>query len=287
MSLGNQQDGITIENASNTTIAGNLISGNSGAGINIQGTGATSNLIKDNRIGTNSSGTAILPNSLFGVYLGDGASKNIVGPGNLISGNGLATNQGVGVYLFGPGTTGNLIVGNLIGLDARGTVQLTTSAIGVLINQAPRNTVRRNVISGNRSIGLEITGQTARGNLVRGNKIGTNKAGTRAVGNGVDGVFIDNAPHNMVGGTKSAEANLISGNGSVGIQLFGPLTRGERGSRELYRPGCTAAEDAPHGVAGILVDTNPLANTIGGRLPGEANHGQVRVHYARRAKGMS
>ena len=66
----------------------------------------------------------------------------------------------------------------------------------------------------------------ASGNLVQGNKIGTNAGGTAAIPNGRDGIFINDAPNNMIGGTAAGAGNLISGNGSVGIQLFGTLTRG-------------------------------------------------------------
>ena len=62
--------------------------------------------------------------------------------------------------------------------------------------------------------------------VVQGNLIGTNAGGTAAIPNGHDGIFINDAPNNTIGGTAAGAGNLISGNGSVGIQLFGTLTSG-------------------------------------------------------------
>ena len=100
-----------LTDAPSNVISGNVISGNGvgedAAGINITGAGSTGNVMRDNRIGTNAAGTAARGNSLHGIFIGNGASNNVVGPGNVISGNGTPANQGVGVYIFGTTTTGN------------------------------------------------------------------------------------------------------------------------------------------------------------------------------------
>ena len=111
--------------------------------------------------------------------------------------------------------------GNDIGTNSNGTTAITGSVIGVLINAAPGNTVQGNVISGNQVIGVDISEGTATKNVVQANKIGTNKAGTAAIPNGADGIFINEAPGNTVGGTTTVAGNLVSGNGQIGIQIFG------------------------------------------------------------------
>ncbi|MDQ5867549.1 MAG: CSLREA domain-containing protein, partial [Chloroflexota bacterium] len=116
--------GILLDNAPNNTVGGttaaarNLISGNSGPGVNIVNSGSTGNLIQGNYIGTNAAGTSALPNGT-GIIL-DNAPNNTIGgtaagAGNLISGN---TGAGVDVV---SGTTGTLLQGNYIGTNAAGT----------------------------------------------------------------------------------------------------------------------------------------------------------------------
>jgi hypothetical protein len=45
--------------------------------------------------------------------------------------------------------------------------------------------------------------------------------GGKPLGNATDGIFLDGAPGNTVGGSGSGRGNLISANGSAGVQVFG------------------------------------------------------------------
>ena len=247
--LGNVFDGIRLNDASSNSIIGNVVSGNGinqdAAGINLEAI-ALNNIIAGNKIGTDVNGNK-LGNSLHGIFLGNGSSNNTIGGAtdndrNVISGNGtfpvtnrtrpsvLSTKGGVGVYINGVNTSGNVVLNNYIGTNVEGTAALPNSVIGVLISQSSRNTVQGNLISGNGLVGLEIAGVTASGNVVQSNKIGTNFDGTKAIPNGTlrpgDGIFIVNAPNNTIGGTAADAGNLISGNTFVGIELFGRFTRG-------------------------------------------------------------
>jgi len=72
--------------------AGNLISGNSGDGVDVYGSGATDNLIEGNLVGTDATGKLTLGNSGIGVAIFSAGSGNTVGgtasgAGNVISGN--------------------------------------------------------------------------------------------------------------------------------------------------------------------------------------------------------
>ena len=288
--VGNELDGILLNNASSNRIIGNVVSGNGigqdAAGINLEANDSK-NIIAGNKIGTNAAGDAALGNSLHGIFLGNGSSNNTIGgttvnDRNVIAGNGkfpvadLATQGGVEVYIFGANTSGNVVQGNYIGTNAAGTAALDNSVIGVLINQSGSNAVRGNVISGNQLIGLEIAGGTAAGNQVQGNKIGTNAGGTAAIPNGFDGIFINDAPNNTIGGTAAGAGNLISGNGSVGIQLFDTLTSGNVIQGNALGLDAAGRPTLPNRAGGIFVNTSPRANQLGGTGPGEANQGQVR-----------
>jgi len=303
---GNTLDGISLNDASNNRIKGNVVSGNGNginqdaAGINLESNDSY-NIIEGNKIGTNAAGDATLGNALHGIFLGNGSSNNTIGGPtdnyqNLISGNGtspvtnqasssiLSTQGGVGVYIYGANTSRNVVQGNYIGTNASGdnlgNDALTNSVIGVLISQSSGNTVQGNLISGNGFFGLEIAGATASGNQVQGNKIGTNFDGTTAIPNGFDGIFINDAPNNSIGGTTAGAGNLISGNSSVGIQLFGPLTKGNviQGNALGLPLNSAGRLTLPNPAGGIFVNTGPLNNTIG-TAPGQANRGQVPPIY--------
>src|SRR5262249_10475303 len=142
--------------------------------------------------------TAALGNSA-GVWLDGGASSNNIA-GNLISGN-----LGVGLALLSSGTKNNVVQGNKIGTDVRGTGALGNSH-GFWLSQSASTLIggseagAGNLISGNRAQGIVLT-DGAFNNVVQGNKIGTDVSGTFAVGNDNDGVWLGyGAHHNTIGG---------------------------------------------------------------------------------------
>ena len=81
-----------------------------------------------------------------------------------------------------------------------------------------------NVISGNSQAGIQIyqprrdAGQ-AIDNVVLGNLVGTNAGGTAGLGNGSDGIEIENASGNIIGGASTADRNVISGNAGNGVLI--------------------------------------------------------------------
>ncbi len=270
--LANRAVGVNIISSANTvggTAAGarNVISGN-GAGVKVSG--GSRNLVAGNLIGTNSVGTAARPNEFTGVDIIDGSNNTVGGaaPGarNVISGNG-----GDGVNL--DGASGNLVAGNLIGTNAAGTARLGNGVAGVAIfGVGQNNTVggvapgARNVISGNASDGVDIS--IGSGNLVLGNRIGTNAAGTAAVANGSAGVAILSSA-NTVGGAAPGAGNIISGNGTDGVEINGPTGILVQGNLiGLAADGTTALGNASHGV---FITAGAANNTIGGTAPHAGN----------------
>ncbi len=167
-------EGIVITDAASNIIGGataaqrNLISGNNtsvtdgAAGIAIIGASAQNNTVQGNYIGTNAAGTLALANAREGVYV-NAPNNTIGGPtatagqgaGNLISGN---TRQGVRLgTFFGNTTTGNKVLGNIIGLNAAGTGALPNQLDGVSVDSAANgNSIRVNRIANNGGLGIDL-----------------------------------------------------------------------------------------------------------------------------------
>ena len=75
------------------------------------------------------------------------------------------------------------------------------------------------MISGNHQ-GVVISGATSTRNLVQGNLIGSDKTGLYPIPNAHEGVEVDGAFGNTIGGTTAAAQNLISAN-HWGVRLDG------------------------------------------------------------------
>ena len=139
---------------------GNLISGNTLYGIQVDGTGPQNTRILGNLIGTDVTGVTALPNEQAGVYLtGNGVYVGSTGPGegNVISGNTFA-----GIWIYN--ASQDVISSNQIGVAADGTTPLP-NAIGVFI-QTPTShidigggdPVQDNTIAHNSGAGIAIQG---------------------------------------------------------------------------------------------------------------------------------
>ena len=173
-----------------------------------------------------------------------GGNDGITLAGGFSTVKGLVINgfSGVGLVLENQG--GDTVENNAIGTDASGT-NAVPNFQGVLILGTSGNRIggagagQGNLISGNTSVGIQIfnnqmigdptevfaaTGPAAN-NVLLGNRIGTNAAGTAPLPNS-QGVFINDAPSNTIGGTGAGAGNVISGNTSVGVQILGPNATG-------------------------------------------------------------
>ena len=137
---------------------------------------------------------------------------------------------GSGIVLTTSGS--NVIKNNYIGSDAAGTSVLGNMADGVLIVGVASNTIggtassARNVIGGNAGENIHIQGSGATGNLVQGNYIGVDATGTGFLESGDNGVVLDGAPSNTVGGTTSGARNVIANNYNDGVVISGSTASG-------------------------------------------------------------
>lgn len=217
---GNFWEGVALTDGAHDNTIGpdNIISGNDLDGVYLYGADTRSNTITGNYIGTDSGGMHQLSNANEGVFILGGAKDNSVGPANVISGNGDR-----GIYIKDDGTTGNIIMGNLIGAKMNGTEALGNGDNGITISAGAQNNVigPENIISGNDGEGVRLDTNETSGNSIVGNYIGTSEDGMTALGNGGRGVFVFRALNNTIGGTSAGELNLISGNNSSGVTIMG------------------------------------------------------------------
>ena len=89
--LGNGLDGILISQSPETTVQGNLISGNGRAGVDLTLQNTTNTMVVGNDIGTDAAGNPVLGNASYGVYVASSGNQiggTGPGQGNLIAGNG-------------------------------------------------------------------------------------------------------------------------------------------------------------------------------------------------------
>jgi CSLREA domain-containing protein len=269
-------NGLEIE-AANTTIRGLVINRFAESGIQIDGSGATGNVVAGNFIGTNAAGSTDLGNGGDGVRMFSDASNNTIGGTTNAARNIISGNDGVGFQVFNDSATGNEVMGNYIGTDASGTQELGNRLGGVFIGSAPNNTVggtaagAGNLISGNENEGVAIQGPSAEGNEVLGNRIGLNADGSEALPNSTDGVLISNAPNNTVGGTDSGARNIISGNGDQGVKIFNIFSTGNQVLGNFVGTDASGTADLGNGDDGVEISPDAENNTVGGTASGARN----------------
>lgn len=208
--------GINIQGKS-ALINGLAMGGSKYSSVWLDGTASTT--VAANFIGLSADGTTAAANGWDNVTLVNGATSCTIG-GSVAAYRNVLAGSNHGVYVDGPTTAKNKILGNLIGLNGDGTGVLGNRYNGVRLNNSTNgNSVGPgNVIAGNGNDGVLIW-DSASYNTVAGNSIGFLLDGTTVKGNGV-GVGIGNkATKNMVGGTTAASANIIVGSTNGGVQI--------------------------------------------------------------------
>jgi hypothetical protein len=219
--LGNSIDGIYLNDGSQqNTIGGdsegerNVISGNDRYGISIYSPDTISNTVSGNYIGLDASGSFALGNTKHGIWISTYAHHNTIGGDtagerNVISGNGMS-----GIYVS---LSDNItIIGNYIGTDAGGSLDLGNAEHGIYVKECENNVIggsvqgERNLISGNTLNGVYL--DNTDGNTISGNHIGVDYSGTMALGNDVYGIYLLGSLNNTVGPN-----NLIANNGDHGV----------------------------------------------------------------------
>lgn len=267
---GNRGTGILVHCDRNTIggavrAARNVVSGNTGAGIRIEGSG---NVVLGNFVGTDASGARALGNGGDGIVVSGGNTVGGSAPGarNLVSGN-----SGVGISA-GPSET---IQGNFIGTDVSGGARLPNARGGIAgggrigatdgVKPSGPCSGACNLVSGNGGPGVS----PAAGSVLQGNFIGTNALGVAALRNAGPGVFVNGVSRVAIGGNSSSARNLVSGNDGPGVEIAfeaeGTAVRGN-----LIGADATEAAALPN-AEGIRLRDGARRNTIGGEPSTEGN----------------
>ena len=172
-------------------------------------------------------------------------------------------------------STGNIVLGNLIGSDITGTLAVP-NGYGIFFAQAGGDTVggtasgAGNVISGNASDGIYLGRAGSTGIVIEGNLIGTDVGGTKSLPNDI-GVLVNLGAHNnTIGGTTSGAGNVISGNTADGVEISDGNTSGNLVSGNEIGADLTGTIAISNGT-GVEIDTGATGNTIGGTAAGSAN----------------
>ncbi|MBN1301824.1 MAG: hypothetical protein JW995_11475 [Melioribacteraceae bacterium] len=206
ISVPNSDHGIDIRTASNNRIGGlsieerNIVSGNEGQGISVSQS-ASYNIVQGNFVGTDVTGTKVLPNGMASVFIDWETDNNIIGgsqPGarNVICGN------NTGIWCWG---SGNIIEGNYIGTDCTGKNFLGNHlGINIADPLSIENVIIGNLVSGNTAHGIAVRGKytTVKENVVSYNDM-------------IGIKIYENAVNNTI------SRNSVFSNAWLGIDLLG------------------------------------------------------------------
>ncbi len=161
---------------------------------------------------------------------------------------------------IGTNAAGAAPAGRPAGSNAGAGVVVSSGAFDVIGGTDPAD---RDLIS---NCGTGVV-TNAGGELIAGDLIGTDPTGTAAVPNG-DGIVLQNAGDNTVGGTTAGARNVISGNDDDGIDIEFDSDDSVEGN--YIGTDVTGTRALGNGLDGILVDAG-VANTVGGTTPAAAN----------------
>lgn len=279
--------GMDIEYGSNNFIGGstpaerNLIAGNKD---NIQIYGGNNNVVSGNWLGLNAAGAKV-GGSLRGLLVWSSTGTTVggshPGDGNVASGNDYD-----GISILGAGSTGNRVIGNLVGTDPTGATAVPNGISGVHVTR-PNNDIggaspgERNVISGNGAAGIAILTSDGYGIRVMGNLIGVAADGTTALPNGAvpssvsgapvpGGIVIDGGAHdNIIGGLQSepGKRNVIAGNAVAGVRIRTGSARNTVIGNAIGSLDFAGSQPMANQGPGIFVEAAAVNNTIGGVDP--------------------
>ena len=272
--LGNG-DGIKIVGSSVGNVlggtapgAGNLISGNSSDGIELEiSASLTGTLIQGNYIGTDAAGLADLGNGEHGVHVG--SPSGTIGGTSAAATNVIAYNGMHGIYIR---DDDNLVQGNWIGVAADGSA---AGNLGDGVHFGPpgggASTIggtapgAGNVISANAGDGIRFS--IGVDTVVQGNLIGTDPTGLLDRGNGGFGVCDGcvGGFRNIIGGTVAGAGNVISSNpaGGYATGTFDSVVQGN--TVGLGIDGETLLGNGDVGIAGtdtLVGGSDPLAGNL-------------------------
>ena len=281
--IANGIDGIRIQSGANSVTIGNssatsptnVISGNTGMGILLQGNA----VLYSSMIGLNIEGTGAVANGSYGVYIN--SSGPAVGYSSLTAGyNVISGNADSGIFVDNLDSSDTATIsGNLIGTNLSGNSAIPNSGHGIKVNTNNTGGILNvgdsssanvtNVISGNTTDGINA-GTSSVSLRVFSSHIGTNKAGTGAIAN-VDGIDITGSAFTIGANSLTTGLNLISGNSGTGVYL---RENGAAGTVSGNIIGLNLAGDADFGNtwAGVFVENASTGVVFGSSVATDATN---------------
>ena len=230
--IPNGTGGVAIYSTLKTTVGGpwassrNVISGNAGPGILVQGSASTK--VFGNLIGVDASGVSGIGN------LGDGILVDLSSDNTMIGGldeyvNVVSGNHGSGVVV--QGSTGVIVATNRIGSDLGGTRAIGNwgaaggLAYGINLIDAVNAKVYGNEVVANGLVaggGGILVSEAAQSYVdLQGNTVGTDAAGTLGLGNGGAGIRFQVATASRAQQYDVVWGNTITSNAGAGIAVTG------------------------------------------------------------------
>lgn len=260
-----------VVSANNATIRGLAINRFEQSGVNI---GAVDDsVVAGNILGLDDEGAVDQGNGDAGVAISS-SGDTLIGGATAADRNLISGNEGYGGISSYADTGTVTISGNCIGTDATGDTAIPNNHHGINLYQNAANVViggdttqERNIISGNDESGISLDESTI-GDVI-GNYIGVDVDGVADLGNGNSGIYVDgDSAVSNIGGLASGERNVISGNGSQGINLANGT--GDTRIRGNYiGVNATGTSDLGNNTDGIYAGTTNII--IGGAASGARN----------------
>ncbi len=262
--LGNASSGIAIANgASNNIIQNNRIAYNAYQNILVDGSGTSGNIIRYNHIYSGAC-RATPVNHNTGIIITNGATNNIVGPGNRIE-----CHRYDGVQVVGTGTDNNQIVDNNSTFSA-------TGPFGTLAASIRRNGRGISVINAYGTQPFPAIGPTNAGpnnTTISSNDIENNNFdgiyAVRSTNVNIGGAAVNNIRNNIgngiliVGSTGYIQNNQVTGNGADGARIephYGDTSNG--------RDPASFSDDV---ISQFDISNNNFANNVGAGIHGLDN----------------
>ncbi len=219
----------------------NILSGNHRTGIRFEKTGAENNILQGNYIGVGSDGITKIPNGEAGLLIGRDAKYNIVGGDTPEQANIISGNHSSGVQMARESSF-NTLKGNLIGLDASGTVAVPNDHNGIYFygndeeGYPHDNTIGPgNIICGNGTspydqfwAAISIDNRGTVNNTCYGNWLGTNPYTSFNDGQPT-GILVQHGAHNNILGPD----NVIVNCDFNGVHILNDSTTSNKITRNL------------------------------------------------------
>jgi parallel beta-helix repeat protein len=166
--------------AQNNFVLNNVFSGNPSEGLRLQDAGTSGNVVQGNFFGTDASGSIAIPNNFAGVTIFNGATSNTIGGTSLAARN-VSSGNYYGIVIGDPGTSENVVEGNLVGIGADDLSALRNGFAGIAVWDGATNNFigginsgAGNIIAFNYGPGVYVQDTNTVGDPIRGNSIFSN-----------------------------------------------------------------------------------------------------------------